>query len=208
MSRDGIEGALKTAIAHIEHMAAFIGKQNAGYSFESLGEDMPGIREALTHVKRDCLSPSDIERQAQIVADLIPIGVEDGQAGALANYVRGCERAAEARIEREHAALIVDYYRCAIGRKMQQAQHWHEEGKHPLAVHHRVMGADSYFQIVVLFERMDQHGQNPFETMRRELNYPFTRKDLSTYPPSAEIHAYRDVKHVAKLLAELEGAAA
>lgn len=39
--------ALRTAISHIEHMAAWIGKQNAGYSFESLGEDMPGIRAAL-----------------------------------------------------------------------------------------------------------------------------------------------------------------
>lgn len=39
--------ALRTAVQHIEHMAAWIGKQNAGYSFESLGEDMPGIREAV-----------------------------------------------------------------------------------------------------------------------------------------------------------------
>ena len=39
--------ALKTAIRHIDHMAAWITKQNAGYSFESLGEDMPGIRAAL-----------------------------------------------------------------------------------------------------------------------------------------------------------------
>lgn len=39
--------ALKTAISHIEHMAAWIEKQNAGYSFESLGEDMPGIRAAV-----------------------------------------------------------------------------------------------------------------------------------------------------------------
>lgn len=43
--------ALRTAIGHIEHMAAWIGKQNAGYSFESLSEDMPGIREALTERK-------------------------------------------------------------------------------------------------------------------------------------------------------------
>ncbi len=39
--------ALKTALDHIEHMAAFIGNQKAGYSFESLGEDMPGMRAAL-----------------------------------------------------------------------------------------------------------------------------------------------------------------
>lgn len=40
--------ALKTAIEHIEHMAAFIGAQNAGYSFESIGEDMPGLKAALS----------------------------------------------------------------------------------------------------------------------------------------------------------------
>jgi hypothetical protein len=40
--------ALKLAIAHIDHMAAWITKQNAGYSFEGLGEDMPCIRTALT----------------------------------------------------------------------------------------------------------------------------------------------------------------
>lgn len=40
------QSALKLAIQHIEHMAAWIGAQNAGYSFESLGEDMPGIRAA------------------------------------------------------------------------------------------------------------------------------------------------------------------
>jgi hypothetical protein len=39
--------ALKDAVGHIEHMAAFIGAQKLGYSFESLGEDMPGIKDAL-----------------------------------------------------------------------------------------------------------------------------------------------------------------
>lgn len=39
--------ALKAAVGHLDHMAAWIGKQNAGYSFESLGEDMPGMRDAI-----------------------------------------------------------------------------------------------------------------------------------------------------------------
>lgn len=39
--------ALRTAIEHVEHMAAFIGAQKLGYSFESLGEDMPGMRATL-----------------------------------------------------------------------------------------------------------------------------------------------------------------
>ncbi|MBW8815560.1 MAG: hypothetical protein JF588_19235 [Caulobacterales bacterium] len=44
--------ALKLAISHIEHMANWIGLTNRGaarglYSFESIGEDMPGLKEAL-----------------------------------------------------------------------------------------------------------------------------------------------------------------
>lgn len=53
--RDGqalMAAALETAAGHIEHMAAWIGKQNAGYSFEGLGEDMPGIRDAIASAKR------------------------------------------------------------------------------------------------------------------------------------------------------------
>lgn len=42
-----VQEALQTAISHIEHMAAWIGAQRAGYSFESLGEDMPDIKAAL-----------------------------------------------------------------------------------------------------------------------------------------------------------------
>lgn len=38
--------ALKTAITHLDHMAAWITAQKAGYSFEGLSEDMPGIRRA------------------------------------------------------------------------------------------------------------------------------------------------------------------
>lgn len=41
--------ALKTAIEHIEHMAAWIGKRQSPvytYSFESLGEDIEGLKQA------------------------------------------------------------------------------------------------------------------------------------------------------------------
>lgn len=44
---DDLTAALKTALDHIEHMAAWIAAQKAGYSFESLGEDMPNMRRAL-----------------------------------------------------------------------------------------------------------------------------------------------------------------
>lgn len=46
--RDQARAALKSAIDHIEHMAAHFSNRGTGYSFESLGEDMPGIKAALT----------------------------------------------------------------------------------------------------------------------------------------------------------------
>lgn len=42
-----MQEALKLAILHIEHMSRWIASQRGGYSFESLGEDMPGIYAAL-----------------------------------------------------------------------------------------------------------------------------------------------------------------
>lgn len=42
-----VGAALKLAIEHIEHMAAHFSNRGTGYSFESLGEDMPGIKAAL-----------------------------------------------------------------------------------------------------------------------------------------------------------------
>lgn len=44
---DRLRAALKLAIDHIEHMAAHFSNLGTGYSFESLGEDMPGIKAAL-----------------------------------------------------------------------------------------------------------------------------------------------------------------
>lgn len=51
LHRDHLRRELKVAIAHIEHMAAFISNQRLGYSFESLGEDMPEIKSALEQPK-------------------------------------------------------------------------------------------------------------------------------------------------------------
>lgn len=153
--------ALKLAIQHIEHMAAFIGEQKTGYSFESLGEDMPGIREALAQSEGE-------SRKA---------------------------------IEREHADLIARYYRRQIGISMQQAEHWAANGA-PLAVHHRLMGSDSDYQIVVLFEHMtDPRRRNPFEQMRDELARSTVYPE-GKYPPSADLNRYRDPTFVAGLLAE------
>lgn len=47
-----VREALKCAIDHIEHMAAWIGANNRGYSFEALGEDMPDIRAALSRADK------------------------------------------------------------------------------------------------------------------------------------------------------------
>lgn len=44
---DGLRAALKLAIDHIEHISAHFSNLGTGYSFESLGEDMPGIKAAL-----------------------------------------------------------------------------------------------------------------------------------------------------------------
>lgn len=46
-SESGVMEALKLAKSHIEHMAKWIAAQKGGYSFESLGEDMPVITAAL-----------------------------------------------------------------------------------------------------------------------------------------------------------------
>lgn len=45
------EQALRTAIGHLEHMSAWLGRQNTGYSFEGLGEDMPAMRQALAAIE-------------------------------------------------------------------------------------------------------------------------------------------------------------
>lgn len=50
--------ALRCAIDHLEHMAAWLGRLNSGYSFEGLGEDMPGIMAALTAHSGDGSSKS------------------------------------------------------------------------------------------------------------------------------------------------------
>ncbi len=42
-----MRSALKLAVEHIEHMAAHFSNCGTGYSFECLGEDMPGIKAAL-----------------------------------------------------------------------------------------------------------------------------------------------------------------
>lgn len=126
------------------------------------------------------------------------IDVRNAILGALAaaEVVRAIVRA---EVEREAAALVAAYYRREIGVLMQQAQHWADNGK-PLAVHHRVMKADHDFQIVALMERDPAKGwKPPFDEMRESLARPTVYPE-GPYPPSAELHAYRDACYVAEKL--------
>lgn len=100
--------------------------------------------------------------------------------------------------ERDLASLIATYYRQEIGCSMQQAEHWAKEN-YPLAVHHRVRDADSNYQIVCLCERFVSWNENPFDVMRREIARGLL-KPAGTYPPTAEIHAYRDPAFVVEKL--------
>lgn len=47
--RDYARSELRTAIGHVKHMGAFIAPLNAGYSFESIGEDMWAMEHAVSH---------------------------------------------------------------------------------------------------------------------------------------------------------------
>lgn len=104
----------------------------------------------------------------------------------------------EQKHERELAALIVAYYRREIGEKMRQAAHWRTHGA-PLAVHHRVMGADSFFQIVALFEREKGGFREMRETLARP---PFAPG--GKYPAPIEVARYRDAKFAAMRYAETQ----
>jgi hypothetical protein len=98
------------------------------------------------------------------------------------------------------ADLIARYFRAEIGRLMQQAEHWAENGK-PLAVHHRLQKSDAYFQIVALFERhMRGEWGDSFDYMALHMDRAQV-KPHGAYPCSAELHRYNDVRFV---VAELE----
>jgi hypothetical protein len=96
------------------------------------------------------------------------------------------------------ASLVGAYYRREIGSLMHQAEHWAAKDK-PLAVHHRLRKADAYYQVVVLFERHGKHDENVFDIMRGSL----ARQDIvppGRYPPSADLHPYREPAFVAALV--------
>ena len=111
------------------------------------------------------------------------------------------------RIEAECARLLACYLRREIGVLMHQAEHWAENGK-PLAVHHRLMKADNYFQILVLMERDTTKGwKPPFDEVRARLERPDIYAP-GAYPPSKDLYRYRDPAFVVEALASLTPSAA
>ena len=111
-----------------------------------------------------------------------------------AAYQFECKAARESEAEtlsrKSHAKIIHEFYKREIGRLMQQAEHWAENGK-PHAVHHRIRKADAYFQVVVLFDpaRRDLGFDEPFLQMERAIASAPVKPD-GTYPPSAELARY------------------
>lgn len=110
--------------------------------------------------------------------------------------------AVERACEAECARLLAAYLRREIGELMRVAEHWAENGV-PHIVHHHLIKADSYFQIVCFMEREPAKGCSlPFDQIREELArepiYP-----AGKYPPSKELYRYRDPTFVASALAAL-----
>ncbi len=99
--------------------------------------------------------------------------------------------------EKDLADLTAAYYRREIGRLMQQAEHWKEEGK-PLAVHIRLHRADSYYQVVSLMERTTREGKSPFDEMRRTLARP--EVDVGAYPWTKDMLPYYEPVGVAAMM--------
>jgi len=104
-----------------------------------------------------------------------------------------------ATVEREMAAQVVAFYRGEIGRLMQQAQHWADNGK-PLAVHHRLRKADAYFQVVCMFDRSEAQGWAPIGERLRVVDNPVKGQSHGAYPGGAALHRYRDPQYVSSLL--------
>lgn len=106
----------------------------------------------------------------------------------------------QATVENGLADLIVAFYEREIGRLMHQAEHWAANGA-PAAVMHRLHKADAYFQIVCKFRRgIEGFEVRPFDEIRKSLTQDQITQP-GKYPPSADLHRYRDPEFVAAALA-------
>lgn len=111
----------------------------------------------------------------------------------------------ERSVKEKLADLIHRYCMGQIGQMMHQAEHWRQNDK-PLAVHHRVRAADELFQVANLFDpkQRDLGFDCPFRRMDDWLKVA-ERFDMGIYPPSVELHKFRDPLHVVKVLADMAG---
>lgn len=105
----------------------------------------------------------------------------------------------------EMQKLIHGYWMWKVRQMMDQAQHWLDEGSHPLAVHHRVMAAESYYQVAVLFDpaRQGRGFDPPLQEMAREMANPNFQYLDAAWPPTLALHDYRSAEFVAKKMQEL-----
>lgn len=100
-----LHDALALALGHVEHMAGFIGRLKAGYSFESLGEDFSQMRKALDarpiarHVERR------VEHLGAMLANEEPLPVALAMIDQIINI--GGEAAMLARAGKKALAQIV-----------------------------------------------------------------------------------------------------
>lgn len=97
--------ALKLAIFHLEHMAAWIGRKNTGYSFEGLGEDMPTLLAALAAL--DGIEPRRDALIYQVVEDALSrIPAQHQAAYAEERFRRAARALADAIMKRELPVVL------------------------------------------------------------------------------------------------------
>lgn len=97
--------ALGLALGHVEHMAGFIGRLKAGYSFESLGEDYSQMREALEALPISHHAAKRVARLGAQLAEDEPLPVALAMIDQIIN--NGGEDAALARAGKKALAQIV-----------------------------------------------------------------------------------------------------
>lgn len=158
------------------------------------------LMEAKRYVLAFSIDPRN-HTTAREVADSLMERIDTAlTAGPRGDLVNGSERA-------ELAKMIHDYYMAKIGTMMHQAEHWAAaDREHPKAVHHRLYAADDYFQVANMFDpaRLKLGWKSPWEEMEREMSTPFFKtQERGAYPPSVELHRYRDPRFVVERLNNL-----
>lgn len=97
--------ALGLALGHVEHMAGFIGRLKAGYSFESLGEDFSQMRQALDALPIGRHIARRVEQLGAKLAEDEPLPVALAMIDQIINI--GGEQATLARAGKKALAQMV-----------------------------------------------------------------------------------------------------